>query len=103
MSYKTYSAYTSDNVVKTIENTDSNVYTTRRNKEVDPMKKTLKDALLVYVTETLGEGAKEIRITYEKMVTDRYFNWSTFVSITEDELINMLKSLKEDSWEVFYG
>jgi hypothetical protein len=102
MSFRTYKDYNDDNVVKTIEET-AREWGMRNKKEVNPMKKTLKDALLVYVKESLGNRARKVTITYEKLLTKRWFNWTTRVSITEDEFIKLLDSMNKDDYEVFYG
>lgn len=102
MSFRTYKDYNDDNVVKTIEET-AREWGMRNKKEVNPMKKALKDALLVYVKESLGDRARKVTITYEKLLTKRWFNWTTRVSITEDEFINLLESMNKDDYEVFYG
>lgn len=102
MSFRTYKDYNDDNVVKTIEET-AREWGMRNKKEVDPMNKMLKDALLVYVKEGLGNGARKVTIAYEKLLTKRWFNWTTRVSIIEDEFINLLESMNKDDYEVFYG
>lgn len=102
MSFRTFKDYNDDNVVKTIEETGRE-WSMRNKKEVNPMKKMLKDALLVYVKEGLGNGARKATIAYEKLLTKRWFNWTTRVSVTEDEFISLLESLNKDDYEVFYG
>ena len=102
MSFRTFKDYNDDNVVKTIEETGREL-NMRNKKEVNPMKKMLKDALLVYVKEGFANGARKATITYEKLLTKRWFNWATRVSITEDEFINLLESMNKDDYEVFYG
>ena len=96
MSFRTYGDYNDDNVVKTIENANVTCFSKRR-KEKDPMKKILKNAVHVYIYDEVTR----VRTTFEKLLTGKYFNWATYETLTENEMIEKMKTVGKSNWEVF--
>lgn len=91
MSFRTYVDYNDDNVVKAIENI------TDRVKEGDAMMnnidKAIKNAALIYTFDKNGN-----RTTWEKTLRKVWFNWTTYETVDDDGMANVLGDIGESRW-----
>ena len=88
MSWIDFSNYNSDNVVRTIENNETIAYIG----EGTTMEKKINKALGIYVDI---DGTRKMDHKFEKLLTNRWFDWKTHISYTQEAFINILSSLTE--------
>lgn len=88
MSFKTFSDYNDDNVVRVIENFEEKK-SSKEESGMNNMNAILKDAVAVWVDIT-GIGKKS---RFEKLLDGRWFDWKTHVSYDGDWFKNTLSKM----------
>lgn len=94
MSFRTYVDYNDDNVVKAIENVIVRENTNNFKEGTDMINKTIKKATLIYTFDKNGN-----RTTWEKTLRNVWFNWTTYETVDDDGMANILGDLDKNSWD----
>ncbi|MBO7452693.1 MAG: hypothetical protein J6U54_20380 [Clostridiales bacterium] len=92
MSFRTYVDYNDDNVVKAIENVTDRVK--EGNVMMNNIDKAIKNAALIYTFDKKGN-----RTTWEKTLRKVWFNWTTYETIDDDGMANVLGDIGESRWD----
>lgn len=92
MSFRTYVDYNDDNVIKAIENVTDRVK--EGNNMMNNIDKTIKNAALIYTFDKNGN-----RTTWEKTLRKVWFNWTTYETIDDDGMANVLGDIGESRWD----
>ena len=90
MSFKTYVDYNNDNTVKAIENADNYI-----KEDIDMRNRTdraINKATLIYTFDEAGK-----RTVWEKTLLKRWFNWTTYESLDDDSMANVVEN--SPSWD----
>lgn len=94
MSFRTYVDYNDDNVIKAIENVSVRENTNNFKEGTDMINKTIKNAALIYTFDKKGN-----RTTWEKTLRKVWFNWTTYETVDDDGMANILGDLDKNSWD----
>lgn len=93
MSFRTYVDYNDDNVIKAIENVSVRENTNNFKEGTDMINKTIKKVALIYTFDKKGN-----RATWEKTLRKVWFNWTTYETVDDDGMANILGDLDKNSW-----
>lgn len=94
MSFRTYVDYNDDNVIKAIENVSMRENTNNFKEGTDMINKTIKKAALIYTFDKNGN-----RTTLEKTLRKVWFNWTTYETVDDDGMANILGDLDKNGWD----